>query len=44
MFLHTFLEATAIGRIVCCYGHLVTIATKSSAKNIAFEMFHNRPN
>ena len=43
-FVHTFSEATALCRIVCCYGHLVTIATKAYAYNIAFGMYRNTPN
>ena len=43
-FVHTFFEETAICRIVCCYGHLVPIATKACAYNIAFEMYPNTPN
>ena len=35
--LHTFLEATAIFGISCCYGYLVTMATKAGAYNIAVE-------
>ena len=31
---HAFLEATAVSGIACCYGYLVTMATKSGAYNI----------
>ena len=31
----TFLEATAISGIACCYGYLVTLATETGAYNIA---------
>ena len=33
---YTFLEATAISGITCCYGYLVTMATEADAYNIAF--------
>ena len=33
--LHTFLEATAISGISCCYRYLVTMTTKAGAYNIA---------
>ena len=33
--LHTFLEATAISGVTCCYGYLVILATEAGAYNIA---------
>ena len=38
---HTFLEATAISGITCCYGYLVTMATEAGAYNIAFWRYKN---
>ena len=34
---HTFLEATAISGIPCCYGYLVILATEIGAYNMLFE-------
>ena len=34
---HIFLEATSISGIICCHGHLVTMATEASAYKIVFQ-------
>ena len=34
---HTFLKATAISGIPCCYGYLVILATEAGGYNIAVE-------
>ena len=36
---HTFLKATAISGIPCCYGYLVILATEAGGYNIALKIY-----